>query len=196
MFVQIIQGAVTSSTDLKRQLDRWDAEVRPGAIGFLGSTGGVTADGTAFLAARFADEASARANSERPEQTGWWNETEKCFTGPVQFTDSSDVQVIIEPRDDARFVQVIQSRVADRSRIEALNDVLATELTQSRPEIVGGVAVWSGDRVCDLTYFTDEASAREGERKQLPAEHKAMFEEWQSLITDVTYLDLTDPWLT
>lgn len=196
MFVQLIQGPVTSSTDLKRQLDRWEAEVRPGAIGFLGSTGGVTADGSVFLAARFDSEQSARANSERPEQSSWWNETEKCFTGPVSFTDSSDVQVVIEPRDDARFVQVILSRARDRARIEEINQEVGAEITSSRPDIVGSVVVWSGDRACDIVYFTDEAAAREGEKTALRPEHQARFDEWQSLIDDVTFLDLTDPWLT
>lgn len=196
MFVQLIEGPVTSSTDLKRQLDRWETEVRPGAVGFLGSTAGVTADGTAFLAARFTDADSARANSARLEQSGWWNETEKCFTGPVTFTDSSDVQVVIEPRDDARFVQVILSRALDRKRIEAINERVGKEMSASRPEIVGSVVVWSGNRVCDIAYFTDEAAAREGEKKALKAEHQALFDEWKSLIDDVTFLDLGDPWLT
>ena len=195
MFVQLIQGTVTGPEDLKRQLDRWESELRPGATGFLGSTGGVTADNVAFMAARFDTEANARANSARPEQGAWWNETEKCFTGPVTFTDSTDVQVVVEPTNDAGFVQVIQSRVTDRARVEAINEQVADIMTASRPDIVGSVTVWSGDRACDLAYFSSEAAAREGEKKELSAEHQAMFEEWKSLMEDVTFLDLTDPWL-
>jgi hypothetical protein len=195
MFVQLIQGQIASSEDLERQLHRWEADLRPGADGYLGTTAGVTADGTAFLAARFASEEQARANSARPEQGAWWSETEKCFTGPVSFTDSSDVQVVIEPTDDAGFVQVIQSRVLDRKRIEELNDTVASEMTTSRPDVVGSVAVWSGDRCCDITYFSSEAAAREGEKKELPEAHRALFQEWQSLLADVTYLDITTPLL-
>jgi hypothetical protein len=193
MFVQLIQGTVANAEDLERQLERWEAELRPGAAGFLGSTGGVAADGTAFLAARFASEEQARANSARPEQGAWWSETEKCFTGQVSFTDSTDVQVVIEPRNDAGFVQVITSTVSDRARLDQLNEVVASELTKSRPDVVGAVTVWDGDRAIDITYFSSEAEAREGEKKELPAEHKAMFEEWQSLLSDVTYLDLPKP---
>jgi hypothetical protein len=196
MFVQVIQGPTSSAQELKAQLDRWERELRPGAAGFLGSTAGVAEDGTAFMAARFASEQSARANSERHEQGQWWAETEKLFSGPVTFTDSSDVQVVIEPRDDAGFVQVILSKVRDRKRVEEINDVVATEMRTSRPDVIGSVAVWSGDRCCDITYFSSEADAREGEKKELPEGHQALFEEWKSLLDDVTFLDVKDPWLS
>jgi hypothetical protein len=195
VFVQLIQGQTSSAQELKAQLERWETEVRPGAVGFLGSTAGVTEDGTAFLAARFDSEASARANSDRHEQGQWWAETEKLFSGEVTFTDSSDVQVVIEPTDDAGFVQVIQSRVRDRKRVEEINDVVAGEMRSSRPDVIGSVAVWSGDSCCDITYFSSEAEAREGESKELPAAHQALFEEWKSLLDDVTFLDLKEPWL-
>jgi hypothetical protein len=196
MFVQVIQGQTSSAQELKAQLDRWERELRPGAAGFLGSTAGVAEDGTAFMAARFDSEQSARANSERHEQGQWWAETEKLFSGPVTFTDSSDVQVVIEPRDDAGFVQVILSKVRDRKRVEEINDVVATEMRTSRPDVIGSVAVWSGDRCCDITYFSSEADAREGEKKELPEGHQALFEEWKSLLDDVTFLDVKDPWLS
>jgi hypothetical protein len=195
VFVQVIQGKAGNAQELKAQFDKWERELRPGATGFLGSTGGVAEDGSVFLAARFDSEQSARANSDRHEQGQWWAETEKLFAGTVSFTDSSDVQVVIEPSNDAGFVQVIQSRVTNRKRVEELNDTVATELTKSRPEIVGSVVVWSGDRSIDIAYFSSEAEAREGEKKELPEAHQALFQEWQSLIEDVTYLDLKDPWL-
>lgn len=195
MFVQLIQGTVSNAQELKAQLDKWEREVRPAAAGFLGSTAGVAEDGTVFMAARFDSEQSARANSDRHEQGQWWAETEKLFAGTVSFTDSSDVQVGLEPPSTAGFVQVIQSKVRDRKRVEELNDTFASELTASRPDVVGAVSIWSGDRLCDITYFSSEAEAREGEKKELPPEHRKVFEEWQSLIEDVTYIDLKDPWL-
>jgi hypothetical protein len=195
MFVQLIQGRVSDAQELRAQLDAWQRDLRPGADGYLGSTAGVADDGTAFMAARFDSEQSARANSDRPEQGQWWAETEKRFAGEVTFTDSSDVQVVIEPSDDAGFVQVIQSRARDRQRIEEINDVVATEMRTSRPDVVGSVAVWSGDRVCDITYFSSEAEAREGEQKKLPEAHQALFDEWRSLLEDVTFLDVKEPWI-
>jgi hypothetical protein len=46
MFVQVIQGHVSDAALVRAQLDRWAQEVAPGAVGWLGSTSGVTDDGT------------------------------------------------------------------------------------------------------------------------------------------------------
>ena len=75
MFVQVIEGRVADRDALRRQMDRWMSELRPGATGFLGSTAGVTDDGYAIAFARFESAAAAEANSERPEQGRWWAET-------------------------------------------------------------------------------------------------------------------------
>ena len=42
MFVQAFEGRVADQDGLRRQLERWMTELRPGAHGFLGSTAGVT----------------------------------------------------------------------------------------------------------------------------------------------------------
>jgi hypothetical protein len=195
VFVQLIQGKTADRNGVRRQLDRWMSELRPGATGFLGTTAGVTDDGGVFIAARFESERAARANSDRPEQGAWWSETERLFDGPVSFVDSPDVDVQVEPSNEAGFVQVIQSRALDRQRIEAINAEVGPAITESRPEIVGVVSVWSGDQVCDIAYFTTEQAAREGEKKELLEAHRKLFEEWQSLIEGATFLDIKDPWL-
>ena len=41
MFVQAIEGRVADREALRRELERWENELRPGARGFLGSTAGV-----------------------------------------------------------------------------------------------------------------------------------------------------------
>ena len=64
MFVQVIEGKVSDRAALRRQLDRWNDELRPGATGFLGSTSGVTDDGVGFTIARFESAAAATANSK------------------------------------------------------------------------------------------------------------------------------------
>ena len=91
MFVQIIEGRTSDADGLRRQVDRWQAEVRPGAAGYLGVTSGVAADGRSIAIVRFESEADARANSDRPEQSAWWSETEKYLGDDVSFTESSDV---------------------------------------------------------------------------------------------------------
>ena len=195
MFVQLILGGTSDKGGLHSQFDRWMSELRPGAQGYLGSTGGVSADGKAFMAARFESEEAARANSDRPEQGEWWAETEKLFDGPVTFVDSSDIDVMMEPSNDAGFVQVMHSKVLDRGRIEAINAEVGPSMTEQRPDIAGMVSVWSGDQVWDIAYFTSEEAAREGEKKEMPEEQRKMFEDWQSVIQDTAFLDITDPWI-
>ena len=63
MFVQVIEGRTTDPAAIIEHGDRWQREVRPGAIGYLGVTAGVTADGRTVAIVRFEDEASARANA-------------------------------------------------------------------------------------------------------------------------------------
>ena len=70
MFVQVIQGTVSDPTGFTERAAAWKQEHGTGAIGFMGSTAGVTDDGTAVILARFEDEQKAQANSQRPERTG------------------------------------------------------------------------------------------------------------------------------
>ena len=92
MFVQIIEGTAKDPDALIAAGDAWQAEVRPGAIGYLGVTAGVTPDRKAFTIVRFEDEASARANSDRPEQGAWFEKhLASAYEAPPTFTESSDV---------------------------------------------------------------------------------------------------------
>jgi hypothetical protein len=93
VFVQVIQGQTADAARLRAALDRWAEDLAPGAIGWLGSTAGVTEDGRFIALARFESEAAARANSDRPEQDRWWPETARLFSADPTFKDSNDVTV-------------------------------------------------------------------------------------------------------
>ena len=93
MFVQVIQGHVSDAAQVRAQLDKWVAEVAPGAMGWLGSTSGVTEDGQVVALARFESEEAAQQNSERPEQTAWWEEMAALFTDEPVFHNSTSVEV-------------------------------------------------------------------------------------------------------
>ena len=93
MFVQVIQGHVSDAAQVRVQLDRWVEEVAPGAVGWLGSTSGVTDDGRLVALARFELDEAARRNSDRPEQTAWWEQTATLFTDEPVFHDSTSVEV-------------------------------------------------------------------------------------------------------
>jgi hypothetical protein len=66
---------VSSADELRARMDQWIAEMSPTAAGWLGSTAGVAADGTAIAFARFESAEAARRNGEwpdaRPSAPGW-----------------------------------------------------------------------------------------------------------------------------
>ena len=196
MFVQVIEGRVADASQLRRQLDRWVAELSPGATGWLGTTAGVAADGRGLAFARFESAAAAAANSERPEQGEWWSETKGCFDGDVTFSDSEDVdQFLAGGADDAGFVQVIKAR-ADREALRRMDERFEGLSTTFRPDLIGGLRVWlAADRYVEVAYFTSEAAAREGERKEPPPELAGDTEALAAVMAGAEFIDLTDPWL-
>jgi hypothetical protein len=192
MFMQIVQGKITDREAARATMDRWLNDLQPGAKGWLGGTYGVTDDGTLVACVRFEDEVAARANSARPEQTAWWTEMEKNFAGPVTFHDCGDVTLLLGGgSDDARFVQVIQAKVKDRDRLKELMENSSKLLSEQRPDVLGGtIAIDDQGVVTETIAFTSERAAREAEKQEMPAEAG----EVMSLLEDVQYLDLHEPW--
>ena len=193
MFIQVIQSSTKDADGLRRQFDRWAQEIGSGAKGYLGTTGGVAEDGTAIFLARFETEEAARANSERPEQGSWWDETAKYFDGEVTFRDCTDVDTTLKGgSDSAGFVQVMQGRVKDRTRLQGLEAEFMPKLAETRPDLIGTIRAWDGDLFTEAIYFTSEAEAREGEKQMANGDD---FAEFESLLDDMRYIDLKDPWL-
>jgi hypothetical protein len=197
MFIQVIEGKTSDPDAVHRQLEIWQRDLMPGAIGYLGSTGGCTSTGDCILVARFESADAARRNSERPEQTRWWGETQKCFDGPVRFHDSVDVHVMSHgDLDDAHFVQVMEGHVADETRAAELEHQADPILSELRPDLLGTVTAYFGDHeFAELAYFTSEDAAREGERREMAGDSADKFAEWEKLMKVERYMDLTDPWL-
>lgn len=197
MFVQVIQGRAKDAAGLRKQFDKWNSELKPGAEGFLGSTGGVTDDGEFIMCARFQSEQAARLNSDRTEQGQWWSETESYLDGPATFHDCTKAQEFMRGgADDAGFVQIIQGRAKDAKRLQELSDEFDKELASLRPDIIGGYHAEHGDgSFTDVNYFTSEAEARKGESQDYPDDVKARFDEWGSLIEGIKFIDLRDPWM-
>jgi len=197
MFVQVIQGKTKDPAGLRRQMDRWQKELMGGAKGFLGSTFGVTADGEAIGIARFESREAAAANSGRPEQDQWWSETEKVFSGPVTFRDSSDVDVSMGGGSDkAGFVQVMQGRIHDLATVRRIDTEAEKAIQQHRPDVIGSVRVHHGDGgFTEFVYFTSEREARAGEAKPPPEDAEAMFAEWEQAMAVDRWFDLKEPWL-
>jgi hypothetical protein len=198
MFVQVIKGQVEDPAAMRAAMERWTTELAPGATGWLGSTTGVTDDGTFVALARFDSEDNARRNSDRPEQGAWWAELERLFTGDPSFADSVDVDVdLAGDPDTAAFVQVMQGRVSDPERVRELLHLDAETWSSYRPELLGTVTAMHEDKAYTLAaYFTSEAEAREGEQKEPPeAIRNQMAEAAELFVGDTVYYDLREPWL-
>jgi hypothetical protein len=198
MFVQVIRGQVSDPDQVRTALERWLQDLAPGATGWLGSTAGVTDERRFIALARFESEDAARRNSNRPEQDRWWTETSKLFTGEVTFRDSTDVTVDVNgDPDSAGFVQIMQGRGSDPDRAKELMSQNPEEWAAFRPDVIASVAVGhEGGAYTMAMYFTSEAEAREGERKQPPPELAAQMVEMDKLsIGEPEFFDLKQPWI-
>ena len=198
MFVQIIQGQVDDASAMQAAFDRWVSDLAGESIGWLGSTSGVTDDGTFFTIARFESEETARENSDRPEQGQWWSETSQLFRGEASFTESTEVDLdLMGDPDEAGFVQVIRQRVTDPARVRELMKTDVEEFRDFRPDLLGTLtAVHDGGVTTTVAYFTSEEEARAGEQKEPPAEMMAAMQEVQELsVGEPEYFDLRSPWM-
>jgi hypothetical protein len=198
MFVQVIKGRVRDTDRLHAALDQWSGQLADGAPGWLGSTAGVTADGEFVGLARFDSKESAQRNSGRPEQSRWWEEISKLFTGDVSFRDSDDVVADVQGNPDAaHFVQVMHGRGSDPGRARELLSENSDEWAAFRPEVLGSVAVGhDGGAYTMALYFTSEQAARAGEAKEPPPDIRAQMEEMNKLnVGEPEFLDIRDPWL-
>lgn len=197
MFIQVITGKASDPEAVHRQMEIWERDLMPGAIGYLGSTGGCTSTGDCIMVVRFESADAARQNSERADQSRWWAETEQCFDGPVRFHDSEDVAVMMHgDLDQAHFVQVMEGHVTDRERADALEREADEVLTEARPDLLGSVtAYFDGKEFTELAYFTTEADARERESQALPDDAAERFAEWEHVMKVERWMDIADPWL-
>jgi hypothetical protein len=198
MFVQVIRGQATDAGSLKTLMDRWVQELAPSAPGWLGSTAGVSETGEFFATARFASEAEARQNSDRQEQGAWWKEASQHFTGEPTFQDSTEVDVDLRGDPDrAGFVQVINGRSSDPQKVRELMNQNGDEFAAFRPDVLGSVGIGHEDGAYTVViYFSSEAEAREGEKKEPPpaiAEQMAAMNALE--VGEPSFLDLKDPWL-
>jgi hypothetical protein len=195
VFIQVIQGRTSRPEQVRELGERWMRDLAPGAAGWLGSTFGITGDGMLVGVVRFESAEAAQANAARPEQTAFAEELGRLLDEPLQFHDCADVTLMLDGgSDEAGFVQVIQGKVDDAESLKALM-ADARRLHEARPEIIGATLAIADDGILTETVaFTDEESARRGEREsQMPEDVRATLE---AAMHDVSFFDLRDPWFT
>jgi hypothetical protein len=119
--------------------------------------------------------------------------------GEVTFRNSVNVTPDLQgDPDEAGFVQIMQGQQGpDPDRAQELMTQNSDEWAAFRPEIIGTLSVAHSDNTWTMAlYFTSEAEAREGERKEPPPELKAQMEEMDKLgVGEPEFFDLKDPWL-
>ena len=199
MFAQVLQAKAKDPAGIRKQWDRWEQEIKPGAAGFLGSTGGVTTTGEFIVLARFESEEAARTNSDRPEQGEWWEETSQYLEDPL-FHDCTNVELQHDGGSDkAGFVQVMQGKVTDVDKARELDRQTQDTMTDLRPDVLGGVVAWHpSGRFTNFIYFTSEEEARANEKNMASSpEFQKMMGEWQAISDGETeFLDLSEPWFS
>ena len=197
MFIQLIKAKVKDREGVQRLSERWMAELRPGAEGFLGATIGITDDGTLVDLARFTSREAATANSGRPEQGAWWTEFEACLDGSAEFRESDDVTVNQRgDLDQAGFVQVMEGRLHDVEAARVFSAESVNLLAGERPDVLGEVEIVHPDATyTSVVYFVSEAAAREAEAAPPSPAMQAAMTQMAELLEVDTYYDLRDPWL-
>lgn len=196
--MQVFQGQVRHAEPVYVELDAWMKEIGPTTEGWLGSVAGVTSDMRFIGLARWESMEAARRHDARPDQQHWWSAFAELFEDRPTSRETSDVITDLrrEP-DEARFVQVMQGRSMDPGRVHELMGSHTDEWAAFRPEILGTVAGLYDDGAYTVAvYFTDEAAARERERREPPPELAAEMDELNSLaIGTPEFFDLREPWI-
>lgn len=190
MFIQVIQAKTSRADEVRALLQEWNDTSDDGS-GLLGGTFGVTDDGEFIGVVRFESKEKAMANSARPETDAMAKRMAELMDTPPTFRDCDDVTEWLDGgSDDAGFVQVIQGMTDDPDRLkQVMTDDTDDDMRQQRPDIIGGTFALEDDGSFTNTIaFTDEASAREGEKNSSPPE------EMQALMRDLTFYDLRNPW--
>jgi hypothetical protein len=196
MYIQVMEARTSDRAGLRRRMDGWDRALKLGAAGYLGSTVGVAADGTVVAIARFVSQDKAEANAARPEQDAWWAATRPLLDGDVTFRDCPEVDVLLGGGSDgAGFVQVISGRARDKALVRRLEQEVHEPFPAERPDFLGGVVAWEGDRFTDVAYFTSEQDARAGEARMATGDLRERVNRLMEQVEDLTYVDIPDPWL-
>jgi hypothetical protein len=200
MFLQIIQAPAGDAEVLRAASYRWADRLGSTSVGWLGCTGGVTAEGVFFTAERFESEQKMWVESGRPGRRRWFADLRKGMTGEPVFTNCREVEVFApdpEAIDRAGYVQIVQGRVKDAALMRTLMRSMEKEMFAHRPDMLGStLAFHPDDGYTHLLYFTSEDDVFEAELRETPPRIKSVMDAVYELNTVLpTYHALTSPWM-
>jgi hypothetical protein len=198
MFIQVVTGTALDADGIRSHLEQRERLLRLSAVGYLGTTSGVTDEGRFVSVTRYESREAGRVNSDRPEQTSWWVETER-LVADVDVKDSvAVVSMLAGASAAAGFVQVMRGHALDPARMPehaATMRAIETRTRTWRPDILGEtVAVHDDGSYTHAAYFTSEKEARANEQKLPPKELWPLLSELMAAIQIDEYLDIRDPW--
>ena len=173
---------------LRRRWDRWHQQAAATSAHWLGSTGGLAPGGDWLAAVRYSYEEAARTAAQAATDL-LPDATTIEVTGDVHLVEGNGSPA------DGTFVQFMRARVPERHRLEAVEESVGDRFAAHRTDFLAGLRAWTGpDRLTVVDWFTSEADARAGEAIDIPADLGALFGEWMSLLHDVEWYDLRQPW--
>ena len=193
MYIQTVQATCHQQDRMRRIVDDWSTEMAD-RDGWLGGTYGFTDDGRFVGVVRYESAAAREQLMQEPASRAGWEAALACCEGDLESHQSEDVMMMLDGgSDDAGFVQVMRGHIGDAKRVEHLaSDEMTSMLHQARPEIIGATMVIEPDGTfVETIAFTDEASARRGERQAMP---DTVREDLQRAFADIEYADLHQPW--
>lgn len=197
MFVHVITGRTSNAQAVRRCVDTWEREFRPGVAGYLGCVWGIATDGRYVEVAQFESEEAADAIRLDPRIDGWKDEIRSCL-GDVEFHDGTDVFEVGGGLDHAAgFVQIMRGRVTDRETLSALlvdRETFEKVVSPARPDILGVLFILhADDTFTETVCFTSETEAREHEGAALPPDAQQMLDALAAAITVEEFIDFPEP---
>ena len=174
MFIQVISGKVNDVDAMQRHADKWQTELTPGRHRVPRRHPGhhrrrpVRRAGALRVPRGGAEEQRAARAGQVVRRDGEGTSTTS------RFHDCSRIETLFGGgKDDAKFVQVMQGRVKDRAKADAMFKRAAEAekvLGGARPDVIGEVVAIhdDGDAYTDAVYFSSEAEAR-GQREEADA---------------------------
>lgn len=194
IFIQVIQGTVRDSEEVRKTWERWANDVAPEGVGWLASTAGFS-DSEFIAVITFASDEAARRNDQRPEQDEWRSEMEGHFTGDITIRDCPRVSTYgAWERQDAGFVQIVQGWSRDLNHV--MDEIAKAEqefIRDHHLDLLGGIIAGHPEGFfTEVIYYPTEDAAR-AESKEEAQKPVGASEILSQSARDVRYVFLRDP---
>ncbi|MGW7081726.1 hypothetical protein [Streptomyces sp. NPDC054866] len=196
MFVLKVEARTARPDAVRQQVLAWPADVGSSASGWLGCTGGVSADGDWVFLMRFVSQEAAWTTSDLPGYEQWWRACRRHLETPPVFAESTRVSGILRGgSDDAAAVIITQGSGPSNRLSEILRRLETLELTEP-VGVIGGFVAWHGcERFTEALYLASKGA----QFRQLGTTSQALgrfIDDHVAAVRDARVIDLDEPWLT